>query len=58
VYQVNLVSGKKTLVQELQPGTTVGVVNIAPVVVTHDGSRFAYSYYQVFSVLYLISGLR
>ena len=31
VYQVNLVSGKKTLVQELQPGTTVGVVNIAPV---------------------------
>ncbi len=58
VYQVNLVSGVKTLVQELQPGTTVGVVFIAPVVVTHDGSRFAYSYYQVSSVLYLISGLR
>jgi serine/threonine protein kinase len=58
VYQVNLVSGVKTLVQELQPGTTVGVVNIAPVVVTYDGSRFAYSYYQVLSVLYLISGLR
>ena len=31
---------------------------IAPVVVTRDGSRFAYSYYQVFSVLYVISGLR
>jgi hypothetical protein len=28
------------------------------VIVTYDGSRFAYSYYQVFSVLYLISGLR
>jgi hypothetical protein len=41
----------------LQPGTTTGVVNIAPLVVTRDGSRFAYSYYQVFSVLYLISGL-
>jgi Tol biopolymer transport system component len=58
VYRVNLVSGAKTLVQELQPGTTAGVVTIAPVIVTYDGSRFAYSYYQVFSVLYLISGLR
>jgi len=27
-------------------------------VVTRDGSRFAYSYYQIFSVLYVISGLR
>jgi eukaryotic-like serine/threonine-protein kinase len=58
VYKVNLVSGEKTLIQELQPGTTTGVVNISPVVVTRDGSRFAYSYYQVSSVLYLISGLR
>ncbi|MGA8214755.1 MAG: WD40 repeat domain-containing serine/threonine protein kinase [Candidatus Sulfotelmatobacter sp.] len=58
VYKVNLVTGEKILLQELQPETTVGVVAIAPVVVTRDGSRFAYSYYQVFSVLYLISGLR
>jgi eukaryotic-like serine/threonine-protein kinase len=58
VYKVNLVTGEKTLIQELQPEATAGVVTIAPVVVTRDGSRFAYSYYQVFSVLYLISGLR
>jgi Tol biopolymer transport system component len=58
VYKVNLVTGNKTLIQELQPPTTTGVVYIAPVVVTRDGSRFAYSYYQVSSVLYLISGLR
>jgi eukaryotic-like serine/threonine-protein kinase len=58
VYKVNLVTGKKTLVQELQPETTTGVVMIAPVVMTRDGLRFAYSYYQVFSDLYLISGLR
>ena len=58
VYKVNLVTGGKTLIQELRPATTAGVVYIAPVVVTRDGSRFAYSYYQVFSVLYLISGLR
>jgi serine/threonine protein kinase len=58
VYKVNLVTGAKTLVQELQPATTTGVISIAPVVVTRDASRFAYSYYQVDSVLYVISGLR
>jgi len=58
VYKVNLSTGEKTLLQELQPETTVGVVYLAPVVMTRDGSRFAYSYYQVSSVLYLISGLR
>jgi hypothetical protein len=58
VYKVNLVSGEKTLLQELQPETTVGVVTIAPVVMSRDGSRFAYSYHEVSSVLYLISGLR
>jgi eukaryotic-like serine/threonine-protein kinase len=58
VYKVNLITGEKTLIQELQPATTTGVVYIAPIVVTRDGSRFAYSYYQVRSVLYVISGLR
>jgi hypothetical protein len=58
VFEVNLATGKKTLIQELQPPTNAGVVQVAPVVVTRDGSRFAYSYYQVSSVLYLISGLR
>jgi len=58
VYKVNLQTGEKTMVQQLQPETTTGVVRIGPVVVTRDGSRFAYSYYQVFSVLYVVSGLR
>jgi serine/threonine protein kinase len=58
VFEVNLATGKKTFIQELQPPTNVGVAMIAPVVVNRDGSRFAYSYYQVSSVLYLISGLQ
>ncbi|MGD0267993.1 MAG: protein kinase [Candidatus Sulfotelmatobacter sp.] len=57
VYKVNLATGEKSLIQELKPETTVGVVYVAPVVMTRDGSRFAYSYYQVSSELYLISGL-
>jgi hypothetical protein len=31
---------------------------VAPVVVSRDGSRFAYSYNQTLSVLYLISGMK
>jgi hypothetical protein len=58
VYKVSLVTGKQTLVRELQPDSTVGVVFVSPVVMTRDASRFAYSYYQVSSALYLISGLR
>jgi serine/threonine protein kinase/Tol biopolymer transport system component len=58
VFKVDLITGKKILVQNLQPDTTAGLVLIKPVVVAHDGSRFAYSYYQVFSVLYVISGLQ
>lgn len=58
VYKVNVKTGQQTFVQQLRPAITTGVVSIAPVAVARDGSRFAYSYYQVFSVLYLISGLQ
>jgi hypothetical protein len=56
--KVKLTTGEGTLIQELQPETTTGLVSISPVVVNHDISRFAYSYYQVLSVLYVISGLQ
>lgn len=57
VYKVNLTTGEKKMVRELQPDKT-GVVFIGPVVVNRAGTRFAYSSYEVSSVLYLISGLR
>ncbi len=58
VYKVNLFTGEKTLIQNLGAKAPVGIVYIAPVVLNRDASRFAYSYYQVFSVLFMISGLR
>jgi len=57
VYKVKLFTGEKTLIQDLGAKAPVGIVYIAPVVVNRDASRFAYSYYQVFSVLFMISGL-
>ncbi len=58
IYKVEIASGKQTVVQELRPGAPAGVVIVAPVVVNRDGTRFAYSYNEALSVLYLISGLR
>jgi eukaryotic-like serine/threonine-protein kinase len=58
IYRVAIDTGRQTMVQELRPGVPAGVVMVAPVQVSRDGTRFVYSYSQVMSVLYLISGLR
>ncbi len=58
IYKVRIDNGKESFVQELRPGVPAGVVMVAPVVVNREGTRFAYSYNQTLSVLYLISGLR
>jgi dipeptidyl aminopeptidase/acylaminoacyl peptidase len=58
IYRVDIVTGKIQLVRELTPYGHAGVVNIAPVVMTRDASRFVYGYYQTLSVLYVISGLK
>jgi serine/threonine protein kinase/Tol biopolymer transport system component len=58
VYKRSLATRKETRIRELRPGSHAGVVMVAPVVVSRDGKRFAYSYNQTLSVLYLVSGLR
>jgi eukaryotic-like serine/threonine-protein kinase len=58
VSRVDVATGHETFIQEIKPQSTVGLVYIAPVVVNRDASRFAFSYYQVFSVLYEVTGLR
>jgi serine/threonine protein kinase/Tol biopolymer transport system component len=57
VYRLNIATGEETLVQVLRPGVPAGVVTVAPVVVSRDGTRFAYSYNETLSVLYVVSGL-
>jgi hypothetical protein len=58
IYKVAIATGKQTVVQELRPGAPAGVVTVSPVIASRDGTRFAYSYNEAFSVLDLISGLR
>ena len=58
VYRVEIETGKMTPVRQLVPADRAGVVTIAPVVTNHQGTQFAYSYYQTLSMLYVISGLK
>lgn len=58
VERLDFATAKLTPVEELVPEDRAGVVSIGPVVANRDGSEFAYSYYQVLSTLYTISGLR
>ena len=57
VYQVDIATGKETAIHRLTPSAPAGVVLIAPVVVSRDGKRFAYSYNQTLSSLQLIAGV-
>ncbi len=57
VQRLDFATGELRPAQELVPEDRAGVVTIGPVVNNRDGSEFAYSYYQVLSVLYVISGL-
>jgi serine/threonine protein kinase/Tol biopolymer transport system component len=58
VYRMDIPSGKMSPMRELVPADRGGVVTIGPVVADPGGSEFAYSYYQILSVTYVITGLR
>ncbi|HEY6373159.1 MAG TPA: protein kinase [Candidatus Sulfotelmatobacter sp.] len=57
VYKMEIATGRETVLQELRPGVPAGIVMVAPIVVSRDGTHFAYSYNQTLSMLCLISGL-
>jgi eukaryotic-like serine/threonine-protein kinase len=58
IYKLEISTGKQTMLRELRPGAPAGVVAVKPVVASRDGKRFAYSYNQNLSVMYIISGLQ
>jgi Tol biopolymer transport system component len=58
IYKAEIVTGKETLLKQLKPAVPAGVVLVAPIIASGDGTRFAYSYNQTLSSLYLVSGLQ
>jgi len=58
IYRLDIHTGKRTLVRELEPSQHAGVVSIAPIAMSPDATHFAFSYYQNLSTLFVISGLK
>ena len=58
IFRLDIHTGKRTLVRELEPSQRAGVVSIAPIAMSSDATRYAFSYYQNLSTLYVISGLK
>lgn len=58
VHRITLATGQRELWQELEAADPAGVYRIAPVVITSDGSAYAYTATRVLSELYLTEGVR
>jgi hypothetical protein len=57
IRRLDVATGKTIPVREIVPADRGGVVSIGPVATNVNATEFVYSYYQTFSVLYVISGL-
>lgn len=58
IYRAEIATGNMTLLRDLMPADRAGVVRISSIATTPDASEFVYSYRQVLSSLYVITGLR
>jgi eukaryotic-like serine/threonine-protein kinase len=58
VYQVDLISGKKSVWKEIAPLDPTGVSTIGPVLMTPDGKTYVYGFHRTVGDLYLVEGLK
>jgi eukaryotic-like serine/threonine-protein kinase len=58
VVRVDLASGHRQVVRRLSPPDGVGVLSLDPVIVSPDGSSYAYTYTRVLSTLFTVTGLK
>jgi len=58
VSRMEIASGKRELLKELQPPDINGVTSMGPVQITPDGKYYAYGYDRILAEMYLIEGLK
>src|SRR5262249_19075310 len=58
VSKLDIQTGKRELWRELAPADGAGIVDMAPVMPTPDGSAYAYGYSRTLSDLYVVEGLK
>jgi hypothetical protein len=58
VFSVNVSTGKRELIREISPANSAGALWVTPIIMDQQANRFVYGYYQRFSTLYVVSGLK
>jgi dipeptidyl aminopeptidase/acylaminoacyl peptidase len=58
VDRVDPATGRRELWKEVLPADPTGVVRISSILISPDGSFYAYAYSRVLSNLYLVEGLK
>ncbi len=54
----DVVTGVRRLWKEIVPPDPAGVLQVAPILITPDGSSYVYSYRRVLDDLFLVTGLK
>jgi hypothetical protein len=58
LYRFDIETGTRELVRELMPADGAGIVDISPILSTHDGASYVYGFQRTLSDLYLVEGLK
>ena len=58
LYKLDVATGRRELAKEVMPADGAGIVDIAPILATPDGSSYVYGFSRTLSDLYLVDGLR
>ena len=58
VFQIDLVTGKRTLWKQIAPPDPAGITGIAPVIVSGNGTSYVYGATRILSTLYFVEGLK
>jgi hypothetical protein len=55
---LDLVTGRYTPVRAIGSDDPAGLIHFGPMLVTPDGSAYAYNYFRILSDLYVVEGLK
>jgi hypothetical protein len=58
IYEVDLRTGRRSLLRELMPSDPAGIIGLGPVQCTPGARAYVYTYTRYLSDLYLVTGLR
>jgi Tol biopolymer transport system component len=58
IYRLNIVSGQRQVIKEMNPPDDTGLCDVGHVILSADGRSYVYGYTRLLSDLYLVKGLQ